>query len=105
MANSGSFKQGDGRARKPKGVPNKMTRSVRESYQLAFQGMGGLAALIKWGKANPSLFYTIHARLIPVEHVGEGGTGPVVTTVTHIHETVVQATPPVVQMAFTANRP
>ena len=86
MANSGSFKKGDGRPRKPKGAVNKITKSVREAYQLAFEGLGGLDALVAWGRENQTQFYQIHARLIPVEHVGAGGEGPIATVVKHIYE-------------------
>ena len=88
MANSGSFKKGDGRPRKPKGVPNKLTRSAREAFQLAFDSMGGPAGLSAWASANPTEFFKLYARLIPVEHVGEGGAGPIATVVRHIYETV-----------------
>jgi hypothetical protein len=71
---------------RPKGVPNKLTKSAREAYQLAFEGLGGLQALIAWGRENQTQFYAIHARLIPVEHVGEGGTGPIATIVKHVYE-------------------
>ena len=73
---------------RPKGVPNKVTTSAREAYQRAFEGLGGVESLIAWGLENRSQFYTIHARLIPVEHVGEGGAGPIATVVRHIYETV-----------------
>lgn len=70
------------------GVPNKFTRNAREAFQLAFEGMGGYAALEKWGKANRTEFFKLYARLIPVEHVGEGGEGPIKTIVKHVYETV-----------------
>lgn len=40
---------------------------------LAFQGMGGQKAYIKWAKDNPELFYTkIYSKMIKqsVEHSG-----------------------------------
>jgi hypothetical protein len=86
MANSGSFKKGDGRARKPKGATNKLTKSAREAFALAFDGIGGAPALIAWAKNNPTEFFKLYARLIPVEHVGAGGEGPIATVVKHIYE-------------------
>lgn len=41
----------------------------------AFEELGGLDGLVKWGKRNPDDFYKIWARLLPknVEHdTGEG---------------------------------
>lgn len=81
------FGEGQKSGRK-KGVPNKLTKSAREAFQLAFEGIGGAGALQTWAKENQAQFFTLYARLIPVEHVGEGGEGPVQTVVKHIYETV-----------------
>ncbi len=69
-----------------KGVPNKTTTSAREAFTLAFQGIGGTEALKVWASANPTEFFKLYARLIPQEHVGEGGSGPIATVVKHIYE-------------------
>ena len=69
-----------------KGVPNKLTKSAREAFQLAFDGVGGASKLTEWAKDNPTEFFKLYARLIPVEHVGEGGSGPIATVVKHIYE-------------------
>jgi hypothetical protein len=58
-----------------KGVPNKNTRAAREAMQLAFQGVGGVKALTAWAKDNPTEFYKIYARLIPVETEVSGKDG------------------------------
>ena len=71
-----------------KGSQNKLTKSAREAFQHAFDAAGGPAGLSEWAKANLTEFYKLYARLIPVEHVGEGGTGPIATTVKHIYEQV-----------------
>jgi len=73
---------------RPKGQPNKLTRSAREAYQAAFEGIGGVPTFQAWAEANLTEFYKLHARLIPVEHVGEGGAGPISTVVKHVFETV-----------------
>lgn len=72
---------------RPKGVPNKLTKSAREAFQLAFEAIQqGKTGLASWAAENPTEFYKLYARLIPVEHVGEGGEGPVQTIVKHIYE-------------------
>ena len=71
---------------RPKGIPNRLTKSAREAFQLAFDQMGGGPKLAEWAKKNPTEFYKLYARLIPVEHVGEGGEGPIQTVVKHIYE-------------------
>ncbi len=71
---------------RPKGSPNKTTTSAREAFTLAFQGLGGAQALQDWAKENTTEFFKLYARLIPQEHVGEGGSGPIATVVKHIYE-------------------
>jgi hypothetical protein len=68
------------------GTPNKVTATAREAFTLAFHGIGGTPALEVWAKANPTEFFKLYARLIPVEHVGAGGDGPISTIVKHIYE-------------------
>lgn len=58
---------------RPKGSQNKFTRSVREAFQLAFEELGGVPALVQWGRENPTDFYKLLARLIPVEVTGPNG--------------------------------
>ena len=61
---------------RPKGIPNKVTLSVREAIVAAFEKMGGVDALVKWAKKNPTDFYKLWTRLLPVQITGEGG-GPI----------------------------
>jgi hypothetical protein len=88
MPKVGESRRGNaGKGRKP-GVPNKLTKSAREAFQFAFeviQAKKGIG-LSDWAEANPTEFYKLYARLIPVEHVGEGGSGPVQTVVKHVYE-------------------
>lgn len=51
------------------GTPNKTTREAKEAIELAFVGMGGVAALTKWAKQNPDVFYaSVWPKLLPVQH-------------------------------------
>lgn len=68
------------------GTPNKLTQGAREAVQIAFNETGGAYGLMVWARKNPTEFYKLYARLIPVEHVGEGGSGPIATVVKHIYE-------------------
>lgn len=74
-----------GKGRK-KGTPNKLTKSAREAFARAFEEAGGADGLAEWALENRTEFYKLYARLIPVEHVGEGGEGPIATVVKHIYE-------------------
>ena len=53
---------------------------------MAFEQSGGFEDLTAWAKENRTEFYKLYARLIPVEHVGEGGEGPISTIVKHVYE-------------------
>ena len=44
-----------------------MTVTVKEAITQAFEGIGGVPALIRWGTANPHAFYPLWARLAPAE--------------------------------------
>lgn len=61
---------------RPKGVPNKSTRAVKEALVLAFEGIGGVPALATWAKKNRSEFYKLWGRMLPLEVSGPDG-GPV----------------------------
>lgn len=54
-----------GRGR-PKGVPNKMTTSVKEAIESAFSQLGGVSNMVKWAMDNETEFYKLYAKLIPV---------------------------------------
>lgn len=74
MANSGAFKKGDNRPRKPKGAVNATTKSAKEAFALAFEGIGGVPKLIEWAKDNQQEFFKLYARLIPVDVTSGGET-------------------------------
>jgi hypothetical protein len=45
-------------------------QSIRHAFKFAFDQLGGGEALAVWGRANPTEFYKLAARLIPVEIAG-----------------------------------
>lgn len=45
----------------------KVTAAARDNMALAFDLMGGVPALVVWGRSNPTEFYRLWARLIPKE--------------------------------------
>lgn len=59
-----------------KGVPNKTTVAVKAALTAAFEELGGVPALVKWGKENETEFYKLWAKLLPTEVTGPGG-GPI----------------------------
>lgn len=70
---------------RPKGVPNKITMAAREAFQHAFDGMGGAARLQTWGDANPTEFYKLYGRLIPVDVNAKGDLSLTVEIVRFAH--------------------
>jgi hypothetical protein len=50
-----------------KGKPNRATATVREAFEHAFQMLqeDDRANLATWGRANPTEFYRLAAKLIP----------------------------------------
>ena len=69
----------DSRPGKPRGrrlgIPNKATRSVKAALEAAFDGLGGVPALMKWAEQDPSGFYALWGKLLPKEISGPDG-GP-----------------------------
>ena len=61
------FEKGNKLGKSRKGVPNKITRTVKEVFQAAFDEMQQTkhANLLTWGKENPNEFYRLTAKLIP----------------------------------------
>lgn len=52
------------------GVPNKLTRTAKEAFQLAFDELGGWEGLAQWASKDPEnrkVFYSLYARLIPTD--------------------------------------
>lgn len=53
-----------GKGRK-RGVPNKVTASMRQAWMDAFDKLGGVDSLVRWGQTNPDDFYKAVTKLIP----------------------------------------
>jgi hypothetical protein len=54
-------------AGRKKGVPNKITRTVREAWVEAFELVNERIPLHEWGAANPEKFYPLATKLIPID--------------------------------------
>lgn len=55
-----------------KGTPNKVNASMRAAFHEAFDGLGGTPALIRWAKKEPTEFYKLVARLLPLDITSDG---------------------------------
>ena len=83
------------------GQPNRLTGAFREAVQVVYSRLGGHDAFVEWARANPTEYYKIASRLIPIELrdtsnksitviVNRGGTPPIVDALPAIekHEDV-----------------
>ncbi|MFS2027080.1 hypothetical protein [Massilia sp. CT11-137] len=65
---------------RPKGMPNKTTRTAKEAIALAAEKLGGADRLVAWAQEEPQnerVFWgTIYPKLLPLQVTGEDG-GPV----------------------------
>lgn len=66
---------------RPKGVPNKNTKTAKDAIAAAAEALGGAERLTAWAQEDPAnerVFWgTIYLKLLPLQVTGEGG-GPVV---------------------------
>jgi len=56
---------------RPKGSPNKTTVKVKEVFEMAFEELGGVEALVTWARGEPTEFYKQYAKLLPVQITGD----------------------------------
>ena len=61
------------------GIPNRLTREVKEILEQAFEGIGGVEAFVKWGsqKKNRGEFYKLWVKILPkdMKITGDFGLG------------------------------
>src|SRR3990167_1219566 len=86
--NKGSFRAGDGRPRRPRGIPNKLTTAAKSAIEAAALGLGGAKRLQAWAAADPKneyAFWTlIYPKLLPLQVTGGEGQPLVPRTVTFL---------------------
>lgn len=66
-------KPGERRGGRQKGVPNKLSGTVKDSVVAVFAALDGVPGMTRWAKDNPTEFYKIYSRLLPIEGPGEQG--------------------------------
>lgn len=73
--NRGS-KPGERRGGRAKGVPNKLTRTIKEAIEQAFEQVGGPDYLATMAKEQPAAFMTLLGKVLPtqVQHSNPDGT-------------------------------
>ena len=66
---------------KPLGAVNKVTQAQRHAIHEAFDRVGGVDALQRWGYKNPDAFYALWGRTIPKVIEGDLSLGGKMTIV------------------------
>ena len=67
---------------RPLGSKNRLGQEAKYALALAFEGIGGVPALIEWAKDNREAFYRLYSKLIPVELNGTGDGGRIEIVIT-----------------------
>jgi hypothetical protein len=61
---------------RPKGLPNKDNRDIKQMVVAALAGAGGVNYLIRQAEQNPVAFMSLVGRVLPLQVTGEAG-GPI----------------------------
>jgi hypothetical protein len=74
ITGKGGVRPGAGRK---KGVPNKLSMTVKDNVIEVFNQLGGTGQMLIWAKdpKNQSEFYKIYTRLLPIEAQVTGAAG------------------------------
>jgi hypothetical protein len=75
-ASKGTRPPAAGRGR-PRGSKNRFGLEAKEALALAFEGIGGVPALVTWAESHREAFYKLYAKLIPVELHGAAPGGAI----------------------------
>lgn len=73
VSNTGRPKPPNAGKGRPAGTPNKVTQTVKEALQEAFQKVGGAEYLARLAESEPRAFAALIAKMIPNNVTVEGG--------------------------------
>lgn len=65
-----------------KGVLNKLSRETKDNIIMAFDRLNGINGLVIWAKNNPTEFYKIWAKTLPLQVTGKDGDDLIPKTIT-----------------------
>ena len=75
---------------RPKGIPNKITLSVREAIENAFQELGGMSYLVHVGRTDPRTFCALLSKLLPTKLSNADGS-PLLAALTELTDAQLEA--------------
>lgn len=73
-----------------KGTPNKLTVSIREAIEHAFDELGGASYLVHVGKNDPRTFCALLSRLLPTKLANADGS-PLLAALTELTDAQLEA--------------
>jgi hypothetical protein len=53
------------------GTPNKLGGTAKENIANVFTRLGGVQAMVKWAEDNPTQFYQLYGKLLPLQVAGD----------------------------------
>lgn len=68
IKSKGGKRPGAGRKQ---GVPNKLSTTVKDNIIEVFEGIGGVTTMTGWAKENPTQFFNLYAKLLPLQVHGD----------------------------------
>ncbi len=75
---------------RPKGLPNKVTQSVKEAIENAFQELGGMSYLVHVGRSDPRTFCALLGKLLPTKLSNADGS-PLLAALTELTDAQLEA--------------
>ena len=75
---------------RPKGLPNKVTQSVKEAIENAFQELGGMSYLVHVGQTDPRTFCALLSKLLPTKLSNADGS-PLLAALTELTDAQLEA--------------
>ena len=73
-----------------KGIPNKLTVSIREAIERAFDKLGGQDYLVHVGRTDPRTFCALLSKLLPTKLANADGS-PILTALTALSDAELEA--------------
>ena len=75
---------------RPAGIPNKVTQSVKEAIERAFDKLGGTDYLVHVGKTDPRTFCALLSKLLPTKLANADGS-PLLAALTELTDAQLEA--------------
>lgn len=75
---------------RPAGIPNKVTQSVKEAIERAFDELGGTSYLVHVGRKDPRTFCALLSRLLPTKLANADGS-PLLAALTELTDAQLEA--------------